>query len=112
MCLPLGIEKGEKWPSKTARANHPTGRKPCQICGRELSLDYVYPTRNTIRRLNKALTDIVELEFEDLLELAEVVDILLVELDESEVIEILEVVFDIPASQEGSLSAHMKLEMC
>lgn len=104
----LGIEKGEKWPSKTARANHPTGRKPCQICGRELSLDYVYPTRNTIRRLNKALTDIVELEFEDLLELAEVVDILLVELDESEVIEILEVVFDIPASQEGSLSAHMK----
>lgn len=100
----LGIEGGGKWPSRTARANHPTGRKPCQICGRTLSLDYVYPTRNTIKRLNKEITEILVLEFEDLLELEEVIEVLLIELEESEVIEILKKVFNIPVSQKGTLS--------
>ncbi len=41
----LGLPKGDAWISKTARKNHPTGEKPCQICGKVMSLDYVYPNK-------------------------------------------------------------------
>ena len=42
----LGISKQEpKWISKVARRIHPTGRKPCQICGKIMKLDYVYPNK-------------------------------------------------------------------
>lgn len=41
----LGLPKGDAWISKTARAIHPTGEKPCQICGKVMSLDYVYPNK-------------------------------------------------------------------
>ncbi|PIQ91774.1 MAG: hypothetical protein COV70_01975 [Parcubacteria group bacterium CG11_big_fil_rev_8_21_14_0_20_39_22] len=45
----LGLPKGDAWISKTARAIHPTGEKPCQICGKVMSLDYVYQNkRNTM----------------------------------------------------------------
>lgn len=45
----LGLSKGVAWISKTARANHPTGEKPCQICGTIMKLDYIYPNkRNTL----------------------------------------------------------------
>ena len=39
----FGLPKGNSWISKTARKNHPTGKKPCQICGKVYKLDYVYP---------------------------------------------------------------------
>jgi hypothetical protein len=41
----LGLPKGDAWISKTARAIHPTGKKPCQICGKIMSLDYIYPNK-------------------------------------------------------------------
>ncbi len=41
----LKIKKEEAWISKVARAIHPTGKKPCQICGKEMSLDYIYPNK-------------------------------------------------------------------
>lgn len=41
----LGIKKEGPWISKVARKIHPTGKKPCQICGNELSLDYIYPNK-------------------------------------------------------------------
>jgi len=41
----LGIDKEGKWISKVARAIHPTGEKPCQVCGRIMKLDYVYPNK-------------------------------------------------------------------
>ena len=41
----LGLLKGDAWISKTARAIHPTGEKPCQICGNVMSLDYIYPNK-------------------------------------------------------------------
>ncbi|MFH1098315.1 MAG: hypothetical protein V1723_00070, partial [Candidatus Uhrbacteria bacterium] len=41
----LGLPKGDAWISKTARAIHPTGEKPCQICGNVMSLDYIYPNK-------------------------------------------------------------------
>lgn len=41
----LGIPKDGAWISKTAKALHPTGEKPCQICGKVMKLDYVYPNK-------------------------------------------------------------------
>lgn len=41
----LGIKKEGAWISKVARKIHPTGKKPCQICGKEMSLDYIYPNK-------------------------------------------------------------------
>ena len=40
-----------------ARAIHPKefhGFKPCQICGKKLSIFYVYPNKNTIKKINSA----------------------------------------------------------
>jgi len=34
---------------------HPTKEKPCQICGRVLQLDYVYPAKNRIQRISALL---------------------------------------------------------
>ncbi|MDD5696530.1 MAG: hypothetical protein PHO90_00960 [Candidatus Pacebacteria bacterium] len=41
----LGLPKSNAWISKVARAIHPTGEKPCQICGKVMKLDYVYPNK-------------------------------------------------------------------
>lgn len=55
----LGIEKKPGWKALVARKIHPTGQKPCQICGRMMSLDYVYPNKscphhkNTLTPCNK-----------------------------------------------------------
>lgn len=39
-----------------ARYIHPKelrGMKPCQICGKEMSIFYIYPNKNTLKRLNE-----------------------------------------------------------
>ena len=41
----LGMPADGPWISKVARAIHPTGEKPCQVCGKVLKLDYVYPNK-------------------------------------------------------------------
>lgn len=41
--------------AEVARIIHPKelkGYKPCQICGKELSIFYVYPNKNTLKKLN------------------------------------------------------------
>ena len=41
--------------AEVARIIHPKelhGLKPCQICGKELSIFYIYPNKNTLRKLN------------------------------------------------------------
>ncbi len=43
----LKIKKNGPWISKVARAIHPTGKKFCQICGKEMSLDYIYPNKRS-----------------------------------------------------------------
>lgn len=40
-----GIKRDSAWISRTARAVHPTGEKPCQICGEIMKLDYIYPNK-------------------------------------------------------------------
>jgi len=49
----LGINTVGKWISQTAKQNHPTKEKVCQTCGRKLSIEYVYPTKNLVKRINK-----------------------------------------------------------
>ena len=41
----LGIKKDGPWISEVAKAIHPTKEKPCQICGKIMKLDYVYPNK-------------------------------------------------------------------
>ncbi len=41
----LDIEKKPGWKALVARRIHPTGEKPCQICGRLMKLNYVYPNK-------------------------------------------------------------------
>jgi Alw26I/Eco31I/Esp3I family type II restriction endonuclease len=44
--------------AEVARAIHPKeleGLKPCQICGRELSIFYVYPNKVTLKKLNTSI---------------------------------------------------------
>lgn len=48
----LGIAKEPGWKALTAKAIHPTGEKPCQICGKVLKLDYVYPNKTCPYRKN------------------------------------------------------------
>lgn len=49
----LGISRTGKWIAKVAKENHPTKKKVCQTCGREMSINYVYPTKQLIKKLNK-----------------------------------------------------------
>jgi Alw26I/Eco31I/Esp3I family type II restriction endonuclease len=49
----LGIPIEGKWISKAAKMNHPTKEKICQTCGLGLSIAYLYPTKNLIKKLNK-----------------------------------------------------------
>ncbi|MDH5439682.1 MAG: HNH endonuclease [Candidatus Bathyarchaeota archaeon] len=48
-----GIPKDRGWLAETAEAIHPTGRKVCQICGREMSIHYVYPRGRYLEKLNE-----------------------------------------------------------
>lgn len=45
---------GLKNRAEVARAIHPKklkGLKPCQICGREMSIFYIYPNKNTLKKI-------------------------------------------------------------
>ncbi len=61
----LGVPKQGHWISRVAKQIHPYGEKPCQTCGRVLSLDYVYPTRATLTYLNAHLPADAQLQYEN-----------------------------------------------
>ncbi len=42
----LGISKEPGWKAIVARKTHPTGEKPCQICGTVMKIGYEYPNKN------------------------------------------------------------------
>lgn len=62
----IGIPQEGHWISRVAKQIHPFGEKPCQTCGRVLSLEYVYPTRSTVRYLNEHLPADARIRYEDL----------------------------------------------
>ncbi|MCC6199006.1 hypothetical protein IT401_02235 [Candidatus Nomurabacteria bacterium] len=50
--------------------------KPCQTCGRVMSLDYVYPTKNTVQKMNRVLPEEAQIKYEDFLTIYEIVPLL------------------------------------
>lgn len=70
----IGIPLEGKWISRTAKAIHPFGQRPCQICGRWMKLAYVYPTAATLRKLNAHLPDDTQLQESDYLDIFEIAD--------------------------------------
>ncbi|WP_026052066.1 Alw26I/Eco31I/Esp3I family type II restriction endonuclease [Herbaspirillum rubrisubalbicans] len=53
--LSIGIDPNadSTWISKTAKAIHPFGRKPCKTCGKELEIAYAYPNEHLFGRIRK-----------------------------------------------------------
>lgn len=50
----IGISINEdKWISKVAKKIHPTGKRPCPICGKVLEIRYAYLSKNFINRVKK-----------------------------------------------------------
>lgn len=70
----LGIPLEGHWISQTAKRLHPYGEKPCQTCGRVMTIGYVYPAVNLISRLNSHLPLDAQINPGDHLTIFEVVD--------------------------------------
>lgn len=53
--ISIGIDPAVEstWISKTAKAIHPFGQKPCKTCGKELQIAYCYPNEHLFRRIRK-----------------------------------------------------------
>lgn len=50
--LEIGIVPGQsKWISRTAKAIHPTGKKPCKTCGQTMLISYAYPSKATLKKI-------------------------------------------------------------
>ena len=50
--IDINTEK-DQWISRTAKLIHPTMRKICKRCGKEMRISYCYPNGNLKKRLNK-----------------------------------------------------------
>lgn len=53
--MELGIPKNLGWRTEVCYAIHPLKKKPCQICGRVMSLDYIYLNERIATKLNEQL---------------------------------------------------------
>lgn len=73
----VGIQLQGNWISKTAKTIQPFQEKPCQTCGRVMSLNYVYPTKNTVKKINSILHENEQFNSEDYLTIYEIVPILI-----------------------------------
>src|SRR5258707_5852081 len=79
----LGVERTGDWISRVAKAIHPFGEKPCQICGRLMSLDYIYATQSTINRFNKVLPAEKQLKYTDFYTIYQIIEHLVVNAGDS-----------------------------
>lgn len=77
----LSIPKDRGWLARTAEAVHPTGKKVCQICGKEMSIHYVYPRKRYLSKLNGI--EGVEAKFTIFDEIGEIVEKITDELGET-----------------------------
>lgn len=62
-CKELGIPIQKGCYAIAARAIHPTKKHVCQCCGKSLSIEYEYPNKNTLTKINELL----ELDIDTLL---------------------------------------------
>ena len=49
----FNIKKETGWNTATVKQNFPFETRPCQICGNYLSIHYIYPNQNLLKKLNK-----------------------------------------------------------
>lgn len=61
------------WISKIAKKIHPFKRKPCQTCGRNMSLLYEYPTRRIVDRINEIPCLVTAFDYSDFQSILEVI---------------------------------------
>ena len=104
----LGIPRGTEWQSRVSRANHPTGEKPCQVCGRVMKLDYVYPTKNTIKRINRELLLPEPISDDDLLDISEIAVLLRNHFGEDRTLSGLKGIFGIPSKVAESMDSYLQ----
>jgi len=69
----LGIPIIGKWISETAKKNHPTKIKVCQVCGRSMSIEYTYPNKNLIKKFNKIIWIKNEFDYFDFFTIKEII---------------------------------------
>ena len=70
----LDLPTTGKWISDVVKHIHPFGKKPCQVCGKVMSIRYEYPTRTTIKSINKHLQAEFDYnEFKSIFEIAQIV---------------------------------------
>jgi Alw26I/Eco31I/Esp3I family type II restriction endonuclease len=72
--LAEGTASEANWLSATAKKIHPLRKKPCQTCGRWMSLAYVYPSVTLLAYLNGLLPAHAQLERDDFLDIYEVAE--------------------------------------
>lgn len=59
-CRELGIPIKQGCYAIVSRRIHPTGYHVCQCCGKKLSVYYVYPRKNTLKKINSILGTSIE----------------------------------------------------
>ncbi|MGA2682052.1 MAG: Alw26I/Eco31I/Esp3I family type II restriction endonuclease [Candidatus Bathyarchaeia archaeon] len=95
------IEIGEptegKWISKVAKEIHPFKKKPCQTCGREMSLLYEYPTKRTIEKINKIPNLLTPFDYNDFQSITEIIPEI-IEQSGREILPEICIILDIPAT--------------
>jgi len=65
----IGIVPGQaRWISRTAKAIHPTGKKPCKTCGQTMLISYAYPSKTTLKKIRAfpELREIADDRFADI----------------------------------------------
>lgn len=106
----VGIKIEGHWISEVAKKIHPTGEKPCQTCGKTMLLSYVYPTRNTINKINKHLPDEDQLDFLEFKTIYEIVDYLFDVIPDKALAVLIEIFPDIPLEIKTKESVSKYLE--
>jgi len=84
--------------AEVARKIHPKelkGFKPCQICGKELSIFYIYPNKNTLRKLNSITPEFQFSSFRE--DIEEILNTLVNSLGDKAIVEI-RTIFNIPVN--------------
>lgn len=61
-CIKYGIPIQKGCYAVISRLIHPTKEHVCQCCGRSLSIYYIYPAKNTIRKLQEKLPRFAQVE--------------------------------------------------
>lgn len=90
--------------AEVARNIHPKelkGMKPCQICGKELSIFYIYPNKNSLNVLNNLAPELSFSPFKE--NIREIVDSIS-DIQGSKGLESVKQVFDVPVDVQGKES--------